>query len=992
MPLDPQLAESISVGPTAERFRTMEKFIGTLKSGETVASDNVSVFIDALTGNFDDTNFKVVAYSLEAVEIILSRNTGFLTKTYGQRLLSSTLDKFGHVRPTVKECAYSLAYFLMKSTVVADFDISLSICMTALAHKNAGVRETTIQLLSTILLELNRPDSKVLSKVIPRFTELMKDSSPTVRSQATVAIANLTEAYPDSLARLTGHAGSGDKDKESRDYSNQKPASSGVGKSGVRRDTSTSSLQTRSGVNAAGASAPQSADTAISLFPPPSTQDPDGQSNPLSIVPPTQQASYYPYRPLYAYELLFSPNSLVSAGSDLTQKKFHSILRLPEQKMVDELNTIFSVYSVNLKNEANWTVQLDTVKALISLVVIDSEAGVTLSTQIFAQVFTDFLSQNLSQIVSCVMSRRSILSREMCIFLELYAQRYGTYGTRFVIDLIDPLIRLLNQKGACYETSADATMRAIIIYCNPKTALGRLVKHGQTDKSSHVRAHVVEYILLLFISACLHSEGYLAGKGLCSEVDFWLRHEADIIQVFCKLADDALQRTRATAKCALLVMRIMRPSFWSKSSQLLGSKAPKIEASIRENCLIYYYISGKVHKTKRVPLTSDDFLMEWLRSASRFAYIKCMDTDFNWKVLLIETIDKFIGWSAVGGLPNGLFIDPSDGKDTVVEHVYASSSTGALPSYTSSSQQSSRISRKAPFSASAASERGKTLPATTRPENNAPTHSTIKQTNNITYDDLDDVDELVTSTQLISTAATATATAPPQSMRLNGILSKLALNSQPDNVLLGLMKQWTGSFPELQSELRDSFAQAILVLLDLTKHSSLAVRLESLGIIRLIVVSDGALLEDIIDVFLLPLLEIYKDSELTVRRAADAVLLLLPTVLPVRKVFKGYSSIINTATDVVLHGSLRLLAKTSHFYKDNALLLEDIDGVFPGLMRAFSNENPDIRKAVVYCLVDLYYLVGEDFTPYLNRLSASQLKLVTIYVVKMSEKRAKQKH
>lgn len=59
-------------------------------------------------------------------------------------------------------------------------------------------------------------------------------------------------------------------------------------------------------------------------------------------------------------------------------------------------------------------------------------------------------------------------------------------------------------------------------------------------------------------------------------------------------------------------------------------------------------------------------------------------------------------------------------------------------------------------------------------------------------------------------------------------------------------------------------------------------------------------------------------------------------------------------------------------------------------MRAFSNENPDIRKAVVYCLVDLYYLVGEDFTPYLNRLSASQLKLVTIYVVKMSEKRAKQ--
>ena len=973
MPLDPQVAESISVGPTAERFKAVEKFIVTLKSGETVAPDNTSVFVDALTGNFDDTNFKVVAYSLEAVEIILSRNTTFLTKTYGQRLLSSTLDKFGHVRPSVKEYAYSLAYFLMKSTVVSDFDISLGICMTALSHKNAGVRETTIQLLSTILLELNKPDGKVLSKVIPRFVELTKDSSPAVRSQATVALANLTEAYPDSLARLAGHAGTGDKDRESRD--SQKSVSNGVSRSGAKREASATTLPGKSGAGTTGGSVPSATDTASSLFPPPSTQDPDGQSNPLSIVPPIQQASYYPYRPLYSYDLLFSPNSLVSAGSDLTQKKFHSILRLGEQKMVDELNTIFSVFSANLKNEANWTIQLDTVKALISLIIIDSEAGVTLSTQIFAQAFTDFLSQNLSQVVSCVMSRRSILSREICIFLELYAQRYGTYGTRFVVDLIDPLIRLLNQKGACYETSADATMRAILIYCNPKMALGKLVKHGQTDKSSHVRAHVIEYVLLLFLSACLHSEGYLAGKGLCSEIDFWLRYEADIIQLFCKLADDALQRTRVTAKCALLVLRVLRPSFWSKSCQLLGSKAPKIEASIRETCLIYYYISGKTHKTKRVPLISDDFLMEWLRSASRFAYIKCMDTDFEWKVLLIETIDKFIGWSSIGGLSGALLADV-DGQDIAVEQAYNSSSTGALP-HISHSQQSSRISRKAPLSASAATERGKaTSVAATRSEHHGPVHNQTKQASNIVYDDLDDVDELVTSTQ--------------SSMRLNGILSKLALNSQPDSVLLGLMKQWTNSFPELQAELRDSFAQAILVLLDLTKHSSLAVRLEALGIVRLIVVSDGVLLEDILDVFLLPILEIYKDPELTVRRAADAVLLLLPTVLPVRNVFKGYSSIVNTATDVVLHGSLRLLAKTGHFYKDNMLLLEDIDSVFPGLMRAFSNESPDIRKAVVYCLVDLYYLVGEDFTPYLNRLSASQLKLVTIYVVKMSEKRAKQ--
>jgi len=33
----------------------------------------------------------------------------------------------------------------------------------------------------------------------------------------------------------------------------------------------------------------------------------------------------------------------------------------------------------------------------------------------------------------------------------------------------------------------------------------------------------------------------------------------------------------------------------------------------------------------------------------------------------------------------------------------------------------------------------------------------------------------------------------------------------------------------------------------------------------------------------------------------------------------------------------------------------------------------------VFCLVDIYSVLGETFTPYLAKLSTSQLKLVTIY-------------
>eukprot|EP00891_Asterochloris_glomerata_P008401 jgi/Astpho2/8401/Aster-x1496 len=54
--------------------------------------------------------------------------------------------------------------------------------------------------------------------------------------------------------------------------------------------------------------------------------------------------------------------------------------------------------------------------------------------------------------------------------------------------------------------------------------------------------------------------------------------------------------------------------------------------------------------------------------------------------------------------------------------------------------------------------------------------------------------------------------------------------------------------------------------------------------------------------------------------------------------------------------------------------------LLPGLFEAFKHASADVRKATVFCLVDLWLVVGEALMPHLAPLSVSQMKLITIYV------------
>ncbi|XP_008810808.1 CLIP-associated protein-like isoform X1 [Phoenix dactylifera] len=69
-------------------------------------------------------------------------------------------------------------------------------------------------------------------------------------------------------------------------------------------------------------------------------------------------------------------------------------------------------------------------------------------------------------------------------------------------------------------------------------------------------------------------------------------------------------------------------------------------------------------------------------------------------------------------------------------------------------------------------------------------------------------------------------------------------------------------------------------------------------------------------------------------------------------------------------------------------LMTQLPSFLPALFDAFGNQSPDVRKTVVFCLVDIYIMLGKAFLPYLEGLSSTQLRLVTIYANRISQARS----
>lgn len=71
----------------------------------------------------------------------------------------------------------------------------------------------------------------------------------------------------------------------------------------------------------------------------------------------------------------------------------------------------------------------------------------------------------------------------------------------------------------------------------------------------------------------------------------------------------------------------------------------------------------------------------------------------------------------------------------------------------------------------------------------------------------------------------------------------------------------------------------------------------------------------------------------------------------------------------------------------SAQLLSELPTAVPAVLSSVNSSLADLRKAVVFILVEMYLTVGDSVFPYVHSLTPPQRKLLTIYIEKRMNER-----
>lgn len=147
------------------------------------------------------------------------------------------------------------------------------------------------------------------------------------------------------------------------------------------------------------------------------------------------------------------------------------------------------------------------------------------------------------------------------------------------------------------------------------------------------------------------------------------------------------------------------------------------------------------------------------------------------------------------------------------------------------------------------------------------------------------------------------------------------------------------------------------------------------------------MLEDSVEMLLEKLLHSTRDLVAKVSSAADRCLSLVLSQYDPYRCLSVVVPLLNSEDEKTLVTCIGCLTKLVGRLPPEDLMAQ-LPSFLPALFDAFGNQSADVRKTVVFCLVDIYIVLGKAFLPYLGSLSSTQLRLVTIYANRISQARS----
>ncbi|KAK9726480.1 hypothetical protein RND81_05G218200 [Saponaria officinalis] len=182
------------------------------------------------------------------------------------------------------------------------------------------------------------------------------------------------------------------------------------------------------------------------------------------------------------------------------------------------------------------------------------------------------------------------------------------------------------------------------------------------------------------------------------------------------------------------------------------------------------------------------------------------------------------------------------------------------------------------------------------------------------------------------------------------------------------------------------FNQILTAVFEVLDDSDSSVKELALLLIAEMLKNQKDSIEDSVEIVIEKLLHVSKDTVPKVANEAENCLMTLLAHYDPFRCLSVIAPLLVTDDEKTLVSCINCLTKLVGRLTQEELLGQ-LPSFLPALFDAFGNQSADVRKTVVFCLVDMYILLGKAFLPYLEGLNSTQLRLVTIYANRISQAR-----
>ncbi|XP_073063595.1 CLIP-associated protein-like [Primulina eburnea] len=182
------------------------------------------------------------------------------------------------------------------------------------------------------------------------------------------------------------------------------------------------------------------------------------------------------------------------------------------------------------------------------------------------------------------------------------------------------------------------------------------------------------------------------------------------------------------------------------------------------------------------------------------------------------------------------------------------------------------------------------------------------------------------------------------------------------------------------------FNQILTAVLEVLDDSDPFIRELTLSLVCEMLKNQKDSMEDSVEIVIEKLLHATKDIVLKVSSESEHCLSIILSQYDPFRCLSVIVPLLVTVDERTLVTCINCLTKLVGRLSQEELMGQ-LPSFLPALFDAFGSQSADVRKTVVFCLVDIYIMLGKQFLPYLEGLNSTQLRLVTIYANRISQAR-----